>query len=289
MDAEKTRCNRRYKDSVFCKLFGEDKSNALSLANAISGKNYPPDTELEFNTIGDAIFMNIKNDVSFIIRNNMFLMEHQSTLCPNMAIRELMYFVRKLNEFVKESECLYGKKRIMFPKPRCFVFCNAQDMKEDSYVEKLSSSYMDQEADEDICEWTVRVVNVNYGHNEKLMQACETMRGYSAFVDKVRKWQKSKPGLEGVDEAIDECIREGYLVQFLTKHRLEVRDMAFEEFNAEKYIQQERDYSHQEGNVEGQEEMAKKLYQKGYITSTQAAEALEISEGAFLNSVRQAI
>jgi len=32
--------NRKHKDSVFTKLFGE-KSNLLELYNAVSGKNYP--------------------------------------------------------------------------------------------------------------------------------------------------------------------------------------------------------------------------------------------------------
>ena len=41
MNANKNyKANREYKSTVFSKLFGEDKENALSLYNAVNGSNY---------------------------------------------------------------------------------------------------------------------------------------------------------------------------------------------------------------------------------------------------------
>ncbi len=64
-----TTVNNKFKDGVFCRLFGsaEYKENLLSLFNALNGTNYENTDELKINTIDDAIFMGIKNDSSCIL------------------------------------------------------------------------------------------------------------------------------------------------------------------------------------------------------------------------------
>ena len=69
--------NRNYKDTIFRKLFGENKENALSLYNAVNGTSYTNADELEFTTLEDVIFMKAKNDVSFIFDSSLSLYEHQ--------------------------------------------------------------------------------------------------------------------------------------------------------------------------------------------------------------------
>lgn len=66
MDNENTPANRKYKDTIFRILFSESKENALSLYNAVNGSNYTDADELEFTVLEDVIFMNVKNDNSFI-------------------------------------------------------------------------------------------------------------------------------------------------------------------------------------------------------------------------------
>ena len=70
--------NRTFKSTVFIMLF-EDKKNLLELYNAISGKHYTDPELLEINTLENAIYMSIKNDVSFLIDGRLSLYEHQST------------------------------------------------------------------------------------------------------------------------------------------------------------------------------------------------------------------
>ena len=69
--------NRQYKDRLFKYIFGnpEKKEWALSLYNAMNGTNYTNPDELEFNTIGEAVYMGMKNDVSFLISSEMNLWE----------------------------------------------------------------------------------------------------------------------------------------------------------------------------------------------------------------------
>jgi mRNA-degrading endonuclease HigB of HigAB toxin-antitoxin module len=58
--------NRQYKDSVFTKLFS-DKDNLLELYNAIENKNYDKDTEIEITTLENVMYMDMRNDISFLI------------------------------------------------------------------------------------------------------------------------------------------------------------------------------------------------------------------------------
>lgn len=67
--------NRTYKSTVFTMLF-EDKDNLLKLYNAMSGKHYTDPGLLEINTLENAIYMTIKNDVSFLIDGRLSLYEH---------------------------------------------------------------------------------------------------------------------------------------------------------------------------------------------------------------------
>ena len=77
-DAAMPAVNRTFKSTVFIMLF-EDKKNLLELYNAISGKHYTDPELLEINTLENAIYMSIKNDVSFLIDGRLSLYEHQST------------------------------------------------------------------------------------------------------------------------------------------------------------------------------------------------------------------
>lgn len=60
--------NKKYKDSVFRKLFN-DKTKILELYNAISNSNYGNNTNIEIVTLEDVLYDIFKNDLAFIIEN----------------------------------------------------------------------------------------------------------------------------------------------------------------------------------------------------------------------------
>mgnify|MGYP006936021288 CR=1 FL=1 len=93
--------NGKYKDRLFKFFFGnpENKEWTLSLYNAVNESNYENADDIRYNTIDDAIYMNMKNDVSFIIEDTMSLYEQQSTYCPNMPLRFLMYLAKLYERF----------------------------------------------------------------------------------------------------------------------------------------------------------------------------------------------
>ena len=74
---------------MFKFIFGnpENKQWTLSLYNAINGTDYTNPDDIQFNTIGDAVYMRMKNDISFIVAFEMDLWEHQSSFNPNMPMR----------------------------------------------------------------------------------------------------------------------------------------------------------------------------------------------------------
>ena len=71
--------NRTYRSTVFIMLF-EEKENLLELYNAMSGKHYIDPELLEINTLENAIYMSIKNDVSFLMDGRLSLYEDRKSV-----------------------------------------------------------------------------------------------------------------------------------------------------------------------------------------------------------------
>lgn len=88
------RIRRDHKSSVFAMIF-HDKERALLLYNAISGKNHTDPDKLTIRTLDNAVYLNVKNDVSFLVDMRLYLVEHQSTVNPNMPLRDLLYVTRQ--------------------------------------------------------------------------------------------------------------------------------------------------------------------------------------------------
>ena len=86
--------NKKYKDRLFCLLFGNEeyKDNVLSLYNALCHTSHTPTEEIQINTIDDVIYIKMKNDVSILLDSFLYLWEQQSTFNPIMPIRGCMYF-----------------------------------------------------------------------------------------------------------------------------------------------------------------------------------------------------
>ena len=85
--------NRRYKDSVFADLFGEDKNakgNFLALYNALYGTHLDARTKLKRLRLEQVMYMTFYHDVAHLIDEKIIvLVEHQSTVNANMPLRFL--------------------------------------------------------------------------------------------------------------------------------------------------------------------------------------------------------
>ena len=101
----------------------------------------------------------------------------------------------------------------------------------------------------------------------------------------VRDNGKRLPIEAAVDAAVDFCIEEGYISDFLERHRREVKDMTLTEYDEEKLItiikNQERMEGQKEGRKEGRNNTVLELASTGDITEKRGAEMLEIKQDEF--------
>lgn len=165
MEDTTTTTKRTFKDGVFRMLMNIPE-NALSVYNGLNDTNYTDTSQLTYNTLENAIFMNIKNDVSFIIGLDMPLYEHQSTFTPNMPLRDLFYVADLLHAYAKD-ETIYSSKLITIPTPCFFVFYNGTEDFPDQKILRLSESYQ-HPVEHPQLEFLVTMLNINPGHNVEL-------------------------------------------------------------------------------------------------------------------------
>ena len=232
------------KDSIFRMLY-LDKRELLSLYNAVNGTHYTNSEDLEINTLQNAIYMNIKNDVSFLFNFQVNLYEHQSTVNPNMPLRDLFYVSDLLQNYVKDFD-LYGRGLVKIPAPRFIVFYNGREKQPERRVYKLSDAFSKKQ-DEPELELTVTVLNINAGNNAELLGNCKTLREYMQYIERVREYATQMVIEEAVERAITECIREGILAEFLKRNRAEAIKVSIYEYNEELHLENVRREGYEEG------------------------------------------
>lgn len=240
--------NRQYKDTVFRMLFSE-KENLLSLYNAVTGNAYQNADDLKIVTLENAIYMGMKNDLAFMLETNIYLYEHQSTLNPNIPLRDLIYIGIEYQQFVNDKS-LYSSKLQKIPAPKFMVFYNGTDAVDDWVELRLSEAYEHLAGEPDL-ELKVLMLNVNEGHNKDLMEQCQTLKEYAIYVARVRKYASELNLNDAVERAITECIKEGILVEFLRKNRSEVKMVSILEYDKEWEEKKLRKAEYEAGKSDG--------------------------------------
>ena len=238
--------NRTYKSTLFIMLF-QDKHNLLELYNAVSGKHYTDPGILEINTLENAIYMTVKNDISFLIDGRLSLYEHQSTYNPNLPLRFLIY-ISKLYSRMTRNANLYGTKLIRIPPPEFLIFYNGKEELPEQTLLNLSDMYETKDPHAGL-ELSAVMLNISGKHNQKLKEACTTLKEYAIYTDKVRKYAEETELPDAVEQAIQECITEGVLQDFLEKHRTEAKEMSIFEYDQEKHMRQEREEAWADGRL----------------------------------------
>jgi hypothetical protein len=259
--------NRTYKDSVFSLLFN-DPETLRELYGALGGVVLSPDVPIAINTLEDALFMARVNALSFAFANKLVVVfEHQSTVNPNMPLRCLMYLAR-LYEKIIDNRDVYKSKLLTIPRPECFVLYNGPTEYPDETRMKLSDAFADLTAlgytgppDLDL---TVRVININRGHNSELVRRCKKLDGYSNFIGTAREYERELGSREeGVKAAVKYCISRGILKEFLELHGSEVVNMLFTEWNWDDALAVRFEEGREEGREEGWEKGREDGWEKG--------------------------
>lgn len=231
-----SKVQRGVKDRLFRFLFEKDKEALLQLYNALNETDYQDASELQVVTIENAVYVVMKNDLAFVLAGTLNLYEHQSTYNPNMPVRFLVYLAEEYQKLIECAETsLYGTRQIKLPTPQCVVFYNGEKDSPEEKTVKLSDAFVNKERRADV-ELQVRMININYGHNERLMGSCQMLEEYAEFVSISRQYIADGMELqEALNLAIDYCIEHDILYKTLREHRAEVLGMLLEEFDVDKY------------------------------------------------------
>jgi hypothetical protein len=246
--------NINYKDSVFSFLFS-DPGALRELYGAITGIRLPPDIPVTINTLEGVLYKNLLNDISFEIgRKLVVILEHQSTVNPNLPLRVLMYIAR-VYEKLTAGRNVYGRKRLVIPRPEFIVLYNGKEPYPDRVELRLSDAFAEAGVpglgEGFPLELALRVYNINRGHNGEMVGRCEKLRGYSEFIGKVRDLEGERGDREGaMGTAVKWCIAQGILRDFFEEHGTEVINMLMAEWKLEDALVVERE----EGREEGWEE-----------------------------------
>ena len=163
--------------------------------------------------------------------------EHPSTYSPNMPLRNLLYYTEDVRRWIrKEEKNIYGRSTIPVPTPHFVVFYNGKQKRPEQEIQRLSDSFTKQ-TDHPELELTCRVININPGNNVNIMQRSSALAGYSYLIELVRKYEPDMVLEEAIRRAIDECIAEDILAEFLRAHRNEVEKIMNLDFTHERQLE----------------------------------------------------
>lgn len=244
--------NRNVKDRLFRFIF-QDKKDLLDLYNAVNQSDYTNIDDFEVNTLDDAIYLSMKNDISFLIGGTMNLYEHQSSYNPNMPMRGLLYFAKLYEGYIHSHEInLFRNSLQHFPAPQYIIFYNGLTEEPDASVLKLSDAFLENTGITSCLECTALMLNINYGHNQVLMKKCRRLEEYSIFIHTIRKYQKIYDNIhKAVSSAVDDCIENNILKDILNKHKSEVISMVLTTFDQALYERDIRADGYEDGFNDG--------------------------------------
>jgi hypothetical protein len=101
------------------------------------------------------------------------------------------------------------------------------------------------------------VININEGRNKEIAERCKKLSEYSAFVAKVREFEKELGSREeAIKRTVKYCQSHDILKEFLELHAGEVLSMLMTEWNWDDALAVRYEEGHDDGWEEGEENKA---------------------------------
>ena len=192
---------------------------------------------------------------------------------------------------------LFGHTLVKIPTPKFIVFYNGKENQPEKYEYKLSDCF-EKETDNPQLELKCIVYNINKGNNAELLNRCGFLKDYMIFIDYVRTYYDDEGmGLaDAIEHAINRCINEDVLKDFLINRREEVAKVTNLDFTFERQIELEREEAKKTGVTEGllrgrKEGMEIEIFksvQDGDYGVPRGAEKLGVTEAAFVEKMENA-
>ena len=223
--------------------------------------------ELEEKTVKEVLFNNPRNDVAFGTDKQWFIFfEHQSTKNFNMPLR-MLFYASILYRGEVEEDLIYQEKPVTIPTPKFFVFYNGDKTQPEESTMKISTLFAEAGGD---LELNVRVFNINYNKNFRLIRECRPLHDYSFFVDGVetRRTNGMERG-DAIRATMKECVEKDIMRDWLKARQQEVFEVVNlwwnEEAARKSYLRQGKEEGFAEGQAEGFAEGQAKGLAKGRV------------------------
>ena len=241
--------NREVKNSAFITYFGEPE-NASKLYAALADEEVAPE-DITYVTLEGVLFIARKNDLAFTVKNRVLVIsEHQSTINENMPLRDLLYLGRTLEKLL-DKRTIYKRKLVGIPTPEFFVFYNGNDPQPPEKILRLSDAYLEK-MKHPMLELEVKVININLPSGHKLLEECRPMYEYSWFIQQIKDYLREGWTQDAaIAQAVNDCMEEGILVEFMKNHGSEVANMLYTQWNYDEAVSVEREEAYEDGREAG--------------------------------------
>ena len=225
-DEKPTGENRKHKDSLFVDYFSKDrdwKQHFLSLYNALHGTNLQvSDTQLERVNLEQVLYKSYYNDIAVLVNGLFILMiEHQSTINPNMPLRLLEYIARIYGNIV-DSKAKFSRHLVPLTKPEFYVFYTGnQELPPESYL-YLSDAFPNQAPNSDLTlELKVKVCTIKSESPSLVVHSCHDLEQYVQFLELMEE-ARAAGHKHPLKWAIQEAVRRNILRDYLERKGGEV-------------------------------------------------------------------
>ena len=286
--------NRSHKDSLFVDYFSKDrdwKQHFLSLYNALHGTSLQvADTQLERVNIDQVLYKSYYNDIAVLVDGQFILMiEHQSTINPNMPLRLLEYIARIYGNIV-DSRAKFSRHLVPLARPEFYVFYTGdQKLPPESYLH-LSDAFPNQPPKADLTlELKVKVCTIKSESPSPVVHSCHDLEQYVQFLELVEEARAA--GHENpLKWAIQEAVRRNILRDYLERKGGEVLSILMTEYNYATDMAVLKEEAYEDGLFVGREEGAyetKLETARSFLSMGLAPEQVAQGTGLSLEIVQQ--
>ena len=254
-DKKNTSENRKHKDSLFVDYFSKDrdwKEHFLSLYNALHGTNLQVETtSLERVNLEQVLYKSYYNDIAVLVDGQFILMiEHQSTINPNMPLRLLEYVARIYGNIV-DSKAKFSRHLVPLAKPEFIVFYTGdQELPPESYL-YLSDAFPNQTQNADLTlELKVKLCTIKSESPSPVVHSCHDLEQYVQFLELVEE-AKAAGHENPLRWAIQEAVRRNILRDYLERKGGEVLSILMTEYDYATDMAVLKEESYEDGREEG--------------------------------------
>ena len=151
-----------------------------------------------------------------------------------------------------------------------------REKKEAWWIDYLSDAFEHFDGELNL-ELKVLTLNINEGYNQELFEQCTILRKYTEYVTRVRTYAKKMPLETAVNQAVNTCIRDNVLAEFLRRNRVEVIAMSIFEYDKKEEEQKLRKAEYEFGAQNTKKEICRSMIKEN-ISNAMISKILGVNQ-----------